>query len=172
MPILLKARREYRLKNRSRINQKSREWRANNRSAVRGYRQNYKKSKNYMPLSRASKIRFRKAHHGYDRAYSRRVREEVIRRYGGKCKCCGIDNYEFLSIDHIKGNGLKHRRKLNIEGQKFIFWLRRKSYPKGFQILCHNCNQALGHYGFCPHRPRIRRKVLHARNATRSRSSR
>ena len=172
MGISLKSRRQYRRKNKVQINRKNREWRANNKRAVRKYRKSYKRSKNYLSLSRAAKLRFRKRHQGYDRAYTRRVREEVIRRYGGKCACCGVSNYEFLSIDHIKGNGLKHRRKLNIEGQKFIFWLRRKNYPKEFQVLCHNCNQSLGHYGFCPHRPTIRRKVLHANNATRFRASR
>ena len=31
-------------------------------------------------------------------------------------------------------------------------WLRRNSYPEGFQVLCHNCN--LGkkiNGGVCPH---------------------
>ena len=43
--------------------------------------------------------------------------------YGGyKCTCCGETEPKFLSIDHT-----------------------------GYQILCHNCNMALGSYGYCPH---------------------
>ena len=32
------------------------------------------------------------------------------------------------------------------------YWLKRKSYPKNkFRILCHNCNQSLASWGYCPH---------------------
>jgi hypothetical protein len=30
--------------------------------------------------------------------------------------------------------------------------LRQNSYPTGYRVLCHNCNFALGHYGYCPHK--------------------
>lgn len=30
-------------------------------------------------------------------------------------------------------------------------WCRRNGYPKGFRVLCHNCNMAIGFYGYCPH---------------------
>lgn len=32
------------------------------------------------------------------------------------------------------------------------FWIIRNKYPKGFRVLCHNCNQAIGSYGECPHK--------------------
>jgi hypothetical protein len=67
-----------------------------------------------------------------------------------KCACCGEHRTEFLAIDHINGGGAKHRRQLKNTGTIYQ-WLKRNNYPEGFRILCHNCNMALGHYGYCPH---------------------
>ncbi len=75
-------------------------------------------------------------------------RMQCIEHYGGRCECCGEVRYEFLAIDHINGGGEKHRKKI---GNKIARWLLRNNFPSGFRILCHNCNQALGHYGYCPH---------------------
>ena len=57
--------------------------------------------------------------------------------------------YEFLAIDHINGGGNKHRKEL--KNDKLPGWLAKNNFPEGFRILCHNCNMALGFYGFCPH---------------------
>ena len=57
-----------------------------------------------------------------------------------------------------KGNGgwifLCHARIV----QKAVAVCKRElcinsnSFPPGFRVLCHNCNQALGAYGYCPHK--------------------
>lgn len=78
----------------------------------------------------------------------RKQREECLLHYGGKCQCCNEDRYEFLSIDHIKGGGNKHRKEI---GGKLVRWLRKNNYPKDFRVLCYNCNLSLGHHGYCPH---------------------
>lgn len=77
---------------------------------------------------------------------------EVIDAYGGaKCVCCGENNIKFLTIDHVDGGGNEHRRQIgspNIYG-----WLRRNNYPKGFQVLCYNCNCGRARNGgICPHK--------------------
>jgi hypothetical protein len=36
-------------------------------------------------------------------------------------------------------------------GAQMVQWLIRENFPQGFRILCHNCNQARGYYGICPH---------------------
>ena len=77
-----------------------------------------------------------------------RLREEVLRHYGGKCACCGEKTYEFLAIDHIKGGGKKHRDSIRVQ---LPWWLKKNGYPEGFRVLCHNCNMAMGRYGYCPH---------------------
>lgn len=78
------------------------------------------------------------------------LRLQVLSHYSGGrpvCACCGIDELEFLSIDHIKGGGSRHKREV----RHVYLWLRKNDFPKGFRVLCHNCNQSLGAYGYCPH---------------------
>lgn len=67
------------------------------------------------------------------------------------CRGCGVSDIEFLSIDHIAGGGTKHRKETKIVGTGMYRWLKLNGFPAGYRILCHNCNQARGHYGYCPH---------------------
>lgn len=85
------------------------------------------------------------------RQLRRKLRVEVFEAYGGAvCCCCGEEGYEFLTIDHVEGNGADHRRVI---GNKEIYhWLKKNNYPEGFRVLCMNCNFALGYHGYCPHR--------------------
>jgi hypothetical protein len=78
---------------------------------------------------------------------------EVLKKYGVNCQCCGENRIEFLSIDHINGDGAQERRRLDITaGSHFYYWLRNNNYPNGYRVLCHNCNSSLGFYGYCPHK--------------------
>jgi hypothetical protein len=80
----------------------------------------------------------------------RKLREDVIKAYGGMCSCCGESRYAFLALDHIHGGGTQHRKI--IKSRNLYTQLRRDGYPKGeYQVLCHNCNMAKGFYGSCPH---------------------
>lgn len=82
----------------------------------------------------------------------RKVREETIKHYGESCACCNENNIAFLCLDHIDGGGGKQRRQLKKNGGSgFYFWLRKNGYPKGYQVLCYNCNNAKAKYGQCPH---------------------
>jgi hypothetical protein len=86
-------------------------------------------------------------------AYRITLRKEVLQYYGGippSCACCGETLYEFLSIDHKEGGGSKHRK--NLKNRTVYCWLRQQGYPPGFRVLCHNCNQSIGVYGYCPHK--------------------
>jgi hypothetical protein len=81
-----------------------------------------------------------------------KIRSEVISYYSKgslKCACCGETENMFLCIDHIEGGGYKDRRFRC--GTQLYRWLRKNSFPTGFQVLCHNCNLAKGFYGECPH---------------------
>jgi hypothetical protein len=78
------------------------------------------------------------------------VRKEAIAAYGGKCSCCGQARWEFLTIDHVRGGGNRHRKALKRKGTDFYVWLRRQGWPTGeYRLLCFNCNLALGFYGHC-----------------------
>ena|SRR5258708_15106578 len=87
------------------------------------------------------------------------LRLEVLQHYCGSgtpfCMCpgCKETTLEFLSIDHVNGGGERHRKEI---GSSYInYWLRNNNYPPGFQVLCHNCNQAKGCYRRCPHQTRV-----------------
>jgi len=85
------------------------------------------------------------------RELRKELREKVLIHYGGnppKCACCGESKIEFLAIDHVNGGGRKHSASIN---GHLCEWLRLHAYPAGFRVLCHNCNQAMGIYGYCPH---------------------
>lgn len=77
-----------------------------------------------------------------------------LNRYGNKCVCCGETRYEFLAIDHSNGGGNQHRKR--VVGTRLVYWLIKNNFPDGFRVLCHNCNLALGFYGYCPHSQQTR----------------
>lgn len=88
--------------------------------------------------------------------YRRRVNRELkigaLNAYSSVCKCCGEDEVAFLTIDHIDGNGKKHREQIGRKGgADFYRWLKQHSFPVGFQVLCFNCNVAKHTCGICPH---------------------
>jgi hypothetical protein len=88
----------------------------------------------------------------YQRRYAREEKWIVINAYGGKCACCGESGIEFLQIDHIHGEGRKHREQIKKDGIAFYRWLFKNRFPKGFQVLCANCNSAKGTQAECPHK--------------------
>lgn len=95
-----------------------------------------------------------RAAHGasYHSLSRRRIRYDVLVRYSDDppaCACCREGRFEFLSIDHVDGGGSQHRREVGYG--RLYEWLRDNGYPPGFRVLCHNCNQAYGMYGYCPH---------------------
>ena len=66
------------------------------------------------------------------------------------CACCGEDFHEiFLSIDHIiaRAKTKLHRRDEQISYRELI----KNGFPKGYQVLCFNCNLAKGTAEKCPH---------------------
>ena len=67
------------------------------------------------------------------------------------CSCYDESRLEFLAIDHINGRGRAERGRLGLYGDRLYRWLRAQGYPDGYRVLCHNCNGALGFYGYCPH---------------------
>lgn len=88
------------------------------------------------------------------------VRIEMITHYSKgtmECACCGETGIVFLSLDHIHGNGAAERRKIEKEtgyrigGNTMPYYLKKKGWPKGYQILCYNCNFAKRTNKKCPH---------------------
>ena len=79
------------------------------------------------------------------------------------CNCCGENfHINFLAIDHILGrkpmDSEKELTKLvyssTMSEESLMKFIIENNYPKGFQILCHNCNFAKGmpiNNNTCPH---------------------
>lgn len=90
---------------------------------------------------------------GKQREYSRRdcakKRQMIFDAYGNICACCGETEPKFLSIDHVNGGGIKHRKSRG--AHRAMLDIVRAGFPADYRLLCHNCNQALGFYGTCPH---------------------
>jgi hypothetical protein len=77
------------------------------------------------------------------------LRRMMLLAYGRVCACCGESQREFLALDHI--DGIRPPGFEGLGGLKLYTKLRQMKWPKGFRVLCHNCNSALGYYGYCPH---------------------
>lgn len=90
----------------------------------------------------------------HNRAAAGKARAKCLVAYSGdppRCQCpgCGETHVEFLTIDHVDGNGAEHRRSLNRSNT--YAWLVRNNFPPGFRVLCWNCNCSRGRYRYCPH---------------------
>ena len=121
-------------RNRTKANEYQKKWRKKNLEKVRGKKRVWEKE------------------------YRKKLRLDILNAYSNndpKCACCGESNLGFLTIDHIDDNGAEHRRSISKSGRRCGWglnqWLRRNNYPKGFQILCFNCNCGKHIYRKCPH---------------------
>lgn len=87
----------------------------------------------------------------YARAVRKALRMQFIEAYGGKCICCGITEWQFLTVEHINRDGKAHRQIYRSSAQ-VLADLRRRGWPKeGYELLCFNCNRARWEHGVCPH---------------------
>jgi ribosomal protein L37AE/L43A len=95
------------------------------------------------------------------RTKSAKIRQEikktVFEAYGGSyCNCCGETLIQFLTLDHIDGDGANHRKtefnRKNVGGDALYRWAIKHNFPPIFQVLCYNCNCGRQHNnGVCPH---------------------
>lgn len=100
------------------------------------------------PTNPLTRLRVRRAAKPYRWA----LKLEMIKAYGGACACCGEDIPHFLSLEHTRGDGAEHRRKVGDNAQAQLVDLKRRGWPKdGYTVLCLNCNIAKGAHGTCPH---------------------
>lgn len=111
------------------------------KTGIKNYQRDY--MRNYMRTHPKYTIK--------NREYNRKQKVEVLTHYSNppKCACCGENHIEFLTIDHINGDGAEQRKRLSGDSQKFsgfLFyeWLIINNFPKGYQVLCMNCNMAKG----------------------------
>lgn len=99
------------------------------------------------------------AHPETARAKSKRFRDKVrdlmLYAYGGACACCGENEPVFLTLDHIIP--IKSRKRPS--SHQMYMQLRKEGWPKGYQILCYNCNHAKGMNEACPHQAIVKNRL-------------
>jgi len=137
-------------------------WRArrpeSKRQYDREYRRTYRASHPEEDKRRQQQWRANNNEHlkQYGKRQRRRIKQEMINAYGGKCVCCGEATFEFLTIDHINGDARQDKEQRGLSparaGASLYFQLRSEGWPRDrYRLLCLNCNFAIGHYGRCPH---------------------
>ena len=82
------------------------------------------------------------------RQYALKIKLEGIASYGGKCVCCGEEDADFLTLEHIYGRQNEDNPKT---GKTMWMQARKENYPTKYTVLCFNCNCAKSVYGKCPH---------------------
>lgn len=78
-------------------------------------------------------------------------RVQVFDHYGWSCACCG--STEDLAIDHVDGDGARHREE--VDAERLYAWLIENGFPEGFQTLCKPCNSSKGRFAHCGLHPRV-----------------
>lgn len=123
------------------------------------YHEEHKNDEGYREQRRKAALRY--YHKNRDkcitamRQWHKALITQVIKHYGGKCACCGEKELLFLTLDHIDGQGAKHRKQFGgrYGGRKVYQWIIAQKYPKGFQVLCFNCNCGKArNNNVCPHK--------------------
>lgn len=93
----------------------------------------------------------------YQRQRTVELKTRVLAHYGRSCACCGCNDFDQLTVDHVDGNGGEHRIELfgsqKAAGRVFYLWLIRNDFPAGYQILCNLCNNSKGKTGHCRRHP-------------------
>lgn len=118
---------------------------------------------------RASAIRYNRSKSEkvkqYQKDYKVVLKSEMLAAYGSSCACCGEPETVFLTLDHIDGKGAAHRKAVNRAGGYAMYlYLKKQGWPKGFQVLCFNCNFAKKTGPSCPHEGHYLKLVTAPRN--------
>jgi hypothetical protein len=127
-----------------------RAWKEKNKEKTRGYTSKYRER--HYDLVRKKEKDYVQSDKGRQRMHERRMetRNQVFSHYspdGIKCALSSVyhpgyecTDIEVLSIDHINGGGGKHRKELKGKsGHGFYLWLIQQGFPKGYRVLCWNC---------------------------------
>jgi hypothetical protein len=149
-------RRRYYRANRVKLNLKAKDnYIENKEECLERGRKRYAKYKDKIIAYQKERMkdpRVRERHNIQVKEYRKRDRLLVLGHYSNgklECSCCKEKQFEFLTIHHINGGGRKHR--MSDPYDHLYRWLMAHGLPKGYGVLCINCNMAMGLYGYCPH---------------------
>lgn len=124
----------YYQEHRERTAERSKKWRVEHPSYQKGYMDTF----NERHPGRLNELKKQEQY---------RLKDFVFRYYSQSepcCAQCGINDIDMLTIDHINDDGAEMRRAsgkgVHFCGNNFYRWLKKMGFPKGFQVLCANCN--------------------------------
>ena len=90
--------------------------------------------------------------------YKNNINIKVKQLLGGKCVCCGENNFAFLTIDHIFNDGAKERQNIQTI-TLYLKILNNKVDRSRYRLMCYNCNCARRH-GPCPHESELAEMLI------------
>ena len=162
-----KQKKEYYENNKEKIAKKQKEYYEKNKEKSQEYyEQNKEKSQEYR---KKNKEKITKKKKKYNKKNKKKIKEryEIIKKmvfnyYGNECICCGENDFNLLTVDHINGGGSEHKRKNKI--YNMYNWLIKNNFPSGFQTLCRNCNCGKREYKICPHHLEEFQKIIENNN--------
>lgn len=67
------------------------------------------------------------------------------------CDCCGYSDLRFLNLDHIESRKNVSSEEKKLTSVDLWKYVKTKGLPKGYQVMCFNCNMAKGNRKYCPH---------------------
>lgn len=124
------------------------QWQQVHREHLRKYHESYYVKHRKRILSNCRNRYKAKQEQILNRIHTKRwqAKIEVLTHYGdGRCACvkCNFSDIRALTIDHIDGGGLAHRKKIGIpaSGTAFYRYLIKQGFPDGYQTLCGNCQR-------------------------------
>lgn len=89
------------------------------------------------------------AYHNRRLAY---LRNKAIEMCGGSCACCGENRWQFLTIDHVDGDGAEDHRRFGKNYEVLYYSIVNGLHARGqLRVLCANCHIAIDLRGGCPH---------------------
>ena len=71
-------------------------------------------------------------------------RRKIVELYGGRCSKCGESKYGYLTIHHLNGGGVKHRKQTHCGYGNYRAILLEGYRPDKYSILCYNCHFGTG----------------------------
>lgn len=154
---LLAKQKEYVKLNKEKIKEYKRKWHLENQDKIvkKATKWNREHPERRLEIRAKYRDNNRDLLNSKNQKYRMKNRRIVLDHYSNgtdSCSCCGEDIYQFLTIDHINGGGNAHRKKTKVRGgHHFYYWLIKNGFPKGYQVLCFNCNMSKGFFGVCPH---------------------
>lgn len=129
---------------------RNKKYRENHREELRKKNKEYQRERRNTPEWRE---RAKKEHY--------QLKLQVLQYYSNslepKCLCCEELAMEFLTLNHINGYIDKKQPR---SGVYLYRWLVKNNFPSGFNVMCMNCNFALGHFGYCPHNLIKKKEVI------------